>query len=267
MNIWTVANQKGGVGKTTTSVTLGGSLAARGNRTLLIDLDPHGSLTSYFGCDPDSIEESVYSLFHRQIGELTMPLASMLRRTQEPLIDFLPASTALITLDRQIGSLRGKGLLIREALKQYRSHYQHVIIDCSPALGILMVNALSACDHLVIPVQTEFLAIKGLQRMLNTLKMFSISGKKKVEYTILPTLYDKRTRASRDSLHYMEVNYADRIWQGYIPVDTQFREASRLGRPLSILNPDARGVRAYDAFLDDLVMQRSVDTVEYKEAV
>ncbi len=266
MVIWTIANQKGGVGKTTTAVTLGGSLAARGHRTLLIDLDPHGSLTSYFGYNPDSLEESVYSLFHRELVDTHMPLASMLCKTGVSKLDLLPACTALVALDRQIGSQQGMGLVIGNALSSYQSHYDYVLIDCSPTMGVLMINALAACDLLIIPVQTEFLAINGLERMLNTLKMIVLSGKESIDYTIVPTMVDRRTRASRDCLEYLHVNYAEHLWQGYIPIDTNFREASRLGRPLSIVGPKSRGAVAYESLVFSLMKNYQQMNSMLKEA-
>ncbi len=253
MHIWTVANQKGGVGKTTTSVTLAGLLAQRGHKTLLVDLEPHGSLTSYFGHNPDTIEESVYSLFHREVGKSNMPMAAMLRRTNTSKLDLLPASTSLVALDRQIGAQEGMGLVLHDVLEEYSSHYQAVIIDCPPTLGILMVNALAACDQLIIPVQTEFLAIHGLERMLKTIQMIMTSNKQSLNYTIVATMFDKRTRASKDCLEQLRETYADDLWHESIPVDTQFREASRVGQPLCAVNALSRGNQAYTRLLAHLL--------------
>lgn len=266
MNIWTVACQKGGVGKTTTAVTLAGLLAESGLRTLLIDLDPHGSLTSYFGYDPDAIEESVYSLFQKEIVQTRIPLASILCRTNEVNLDILPASTALVSLDRQVGAQGGRGLVIKNALQDYRSHYHTAIIDCPPTLGILMVNALAACQRLLIPVQTEFLAIKGLDRILNTLKMIVLSGKQSVDYTVIPTMFDRRTRASNDSLYHLQKYYYQHLWQGHIPIDTKFREASSIGKPVSAVFPETHGVMAYRVLLDYLVSGQQDGSEEIRKA-
>jgi chromosome partitioning protein len=261
MNVWTIANQKGGVGKTTSTVTLAGLLAEKGYKVLLIDLDPHGSMTSYFSYDPDSIDESVYSLFKKKISSQRTPLASMLCKTGIDNIDLLPASTSLVSLDRQAGMTKGMGLIIKDAIQPYSNRYDYVLIDCPPTLGILMINALAACDRLIIPVQTEFLAIKGLERILNTLKMITMSGKQSLDYVVVPTMFDRRTRASMDSLQHLQQEFHHNLWQGCIPVDTKFREASGLGKPISYLFPATHGVKAYRILLKFLTID-SVPTLD-----
>ncbi|MFQ5469299.1 MAG: ParA family protein [Gammaproteobacteria bacterium] len=252
METWTIANQKGGVGKTTTTVTLAGLLSARGQKTLLVDMDPHGSLTTYLGYDPDQIESSVYDLYQ----EDPTSISGLIRRTNFQNLDLLPASTAMATLDRQLGSQQGKGLVLKKALHQVTAEYQHVLIDCPPMLGVLMVNALAASEHLIIPVQTEFLALKGLERMLRSVKMMNHARSQPLPYTIVPTMFDKRTRASNQSLQTLKERHADTLWDLFIPVDTQFREASRAGIPASIMAPHTRGVQAYKALLYNLIVHK-----------
>ena len=253
MKVWAVANQKGGVGKTTTVVSLGGILSKRGYRTLILDLDPHGSMTSYFRHDPDLIRKSVYQLFQAKKGDLIAHPNEVIHATRFPDLFLMPASTALATLDRQLGNLDGMGLVVKQALKTLHDRFDVAIIDCPPQLGVLMVNALAACQRLVIPVQTEFLALKGLERMLRTLMMITRAQHKQLPYTILPTMYDPRTRASVSSLAMLKQRYASDVWRGCIPIDTQFRDASRLGIPLPLQRPKDRGSIAYAEFVDDFL--------------
>jgi len=253
MKIWTVANQKGGVGKTTTSVSLGGLLAQWGLRTLLIDIDPHASLTSYFRYDPDVLEESVYSLFKGVTEQREVDPAGLIYPTGTEGLELMPAEMALATLDRQAGRLEGMGLVLKQALARLHGRYDHVIIDCPPILGILMINAMAAGDRLVVPVQTEFLALKGLERMVRTLQMVTKSRRVPLPYLIVPTLFDRRTRASIDSLRVLRESYPESLWHGLIPVDTQFREASKAGIPPSLFAPQSRGVTAYAQLLQELM--------------
>jgi chromosome partitioning protein len=233
---WAVANQKGGVGKTTTAITLAGLLASRGLRTLLVDLDPHGSLTSYFRLDPETIEPGVYQLFQATAGADAALLERAIRPSGVDGIALLPASTAMATLDRQLGAREGMGRVLAAALALVTHRFDYALIDCPPTLGVLMVNALGACDHLIIPVQTEFLALKG-----------------PLPYTIVPTLFDARTHAAREALAQLHSEHAAHLWSGMIPVDTQLREASRKAAPLSSLTRASRSVQAYGALLDTLL--------------
>jgi len=250
VKIWTISNQKGGVGKTTTAVSLGGLLAAQGQRVLLVDLDPQGSMTSYFRLNPDGIQSSVYSLFEARANDQKInELGDLLQDTDVDGLSLLPASTAMATLDRQLGARGGMGLVIKQTLELLRDRFDYVLMDCPPMLGVLMVNALAACEQLLIPVQTEFLALKGLERMLRTLEMIGHSQGGILPYTIIPTFFDRRTRASIDALRAMRDLHGEHLWARMIPVDTQFREASREGKPISAYNPDARGTEAYSSLL------------------
>lgn len=249
MQVWTVANQKGGVGKTTTSVALAGLVAQRGQRVLLVDLDPHGSLTVWFRLNPDALSNSVFSLFEHT-GALTQEfVGQIICSTRFSNLYLLPSSAALATLERRAIGKDGQGLVIGRALAQVADDFDLVIIDCPPQLGVLMINALAACQQLIIPVQTEYLAIRGLDRMLSTLAMVGRSRRNALPYLIVPTLYDRRTQASVSSLRVLRNEYSEHLWPGKIPVDTRFRDASKAGMPPHLYAARSHGVQAYISLL------------------
>ncbi len=259
MHIWAVANQKGGVGKTTTVVTLAGLLADQGFDVLLLDLDPHGSLTSYFGYDPDAQEFSGYDLFQHE-GHVPDSLpATLLTGTSHDRISLIPASTAMATLERKAVGSDGMGLVVSRSLAFLWDRFDYVLIDSPPVLGVLMVNALAACERLIVPVQTEFLAIKGLERMTRTLNMINRSRQNPLKYYILPTFFDRRTQASVQSLRHIKRDYSDHAAPAVIPVDTKFRNASIKGVVPSSLDPSTHGVRAYAMLMKALLAMEKRD--------
>lgn len=249
MYIWTVANQKGGVGKTTTTVALGGLAAQAGLRVLLLDLDPHGSLSSYFRQNPDTAEASTFTLFQQRKQLSANLVGQLIVNTPFANLSILPAATGLATLERQAIGNDGMGLVIAKSLASVWDDFDLAILDCPPQLGVLMINALAACQQLLIPVQTEFLALKGLERMLHTLNMMSRSRGKTLPFTIIPTMFDRRTQASVGSLRAMRNTYNEQVWAGKIPIDTKFRDASKAGVPPHLYSSDSRGVEAYRSLL------------------
>ena len=252
MRIWTVANQKGGVGKTTTVVALGGLLAEAGHRVLIVDMDPHGSVTAYFGHDPDTMTASLYNLFEHG-GRIPRDLpAQLVMQTPHERLHLLPASSALATLERRTGGIEGMGLVLSRSLATLWDDYDYVLLDNSPSLGVLMINALAAAQYLLVPVQTEFLALKGLQRMLHTLEMVMKSQRNHLDYSIIPTMFDRRTQASVQSLNQLRREYGRELWRFAIPVDTKLRDASQKGVVPSALSGNSHGVRAYRRLLSDL---------------
>ena len=251
--LWAVANQKGGVAKTTTAVALAGLLSEWRKRVLIVDLDPHASLTSYTGIDPDSVESSVYGLFD------TRPPGSLICATPWPGIDLVPAAPALATLDRRVNGGRGQGLVLTRWLQEVRDSYDHIFMDCAPMLGVLMVNALVACNQVLIPTQTEFLSINGVRRMTRTIAMLERSQQRRLSWLVVPTMYDQRTRAATQSLEALREEFGDRVWHDVIPVDTKLREASKAGLPPSGFAPRTRSVAAYRALLDDLLARSRVN--------
>lgn len=251
MDTWVVTNQKGGVGKTTTAVSIADLLAESGKKTILIDLDPHASVTYYFDYEPDELKSSLYDLLINEQLQKSDVQASILPSSIHDL-DILPASLALATMDKLLGKQKGMGLRLKKVCDLIADDYDFAIIDCPPILGVLMINALAAAKRVILPVQTEFLAIKGLERMLKTMNMVYKQPANYPPTLIVPTMFDKRTRASVESLRAMRQDYPEFIWRGVIPVDTHFRDASKNHLVPTQNDPLSRGVSAYRQLVKDI---------------
>ncbi len=262
MEVWAVSNQKGGVGKTTTTVALAGLLTQLGKKVLLVDIDPQASLTCYFHLEPDELAGSLYTCFEQE-GNLTRKdLLPLILPTLFHQLSLLPSSSLLSLVERNLFCqqdskspqvARGKGLILRNTLAQLSDDYDYILIDSPPQLGILMINTLAACDRLIVPVQTEFLALKGLERMFRTVQMVMKSQKRLAESVedilIMPTLFDRRTQTSQLCLRHLRLHYENFIWPSVVPVDTRLRHASKAGVPPSLIYPASAAVLAYDQLL------------------
>ncbi len=221
----------------------------------MLDLDPQASLGSYFGYAPDQSAKSSFEWFASP-GQLRDDvLMASIRSTQSARLDLVPGSTALATLERSALSVEGMGLAVSRALAKVWENYDYVLIDSPPTLGVLLINALAACQKLIIPVQTEFLAIKGVERMLNTLSMVNRSRKQPLAYLMVPTLFDRRTQASVSSYRYMRKTWPEHTWHAAIPVDTRLRDASSRGLTPLELDPESRGIQSYASLLKTLLQQ------------
>ena len=221
MKVWTVANQKGGVGKTTTTVSLGGLLAQQGKRVLMIDTDPHASLSYYFGIDAEATSHSVYDIFIQSNALSADNVMDCLCPTKLDNLYVLPATMALATLDRTMGSEQGMGLVLKKALAKIADEFDVAIIDCPPVLGVL----------------------------IRTMEIMGRSLNKSFDTVIIPTMFDKRTNAALASRKRLIDDYGERVWEGVIPVDTHFRDASLVQLPISAAYPKTRGVSAYAKLL------------------
>jgi chromosome partitioning protein len=241
MRIWAIANQKGGVGKTTTTLALGRGLAALGHRVLLIDLDPHSSLTRAFGVPLEPTPQGVLELF----GTPPAELGSLSHPSDIPGVDYVCAQAALATLERRSANQPGLGLALQNALSRHQGQHDYILLDCAPTLGLLMINALAAADRLIIPTQAEPLALHGLDGMVRTGEMVERSRRRPLPMSILPTLFDRRTRTGNETLKQMQDRHGHRVWEDAIPVDTRVSNAASLTLPVLSTDYPGRGLAAY----------------------
>lgn len=241
MSVWTVANQKGGVGKTTSAVALAGIAAELGHSCLLIDLDPHGSATSYLRAQTNTGAEQL----------LTQGKADPCATVVEG-IAMLGASARLATMERQ-QSGAGMGRRLGQALQPLRERYQRIIIDTPPMLGSLLINALAAADAIIVPVQTDPLALNGLEGLLRTVEMMRNAGAAVPEPILLPTLMDRRVRIAHETLAEMRERWGAKIFAGgVVPMDTRIREAARDGKPITQCAPYRHASSTYEALYEHL---------------
>lgn len=222
MQIWAIANQKGGVGKTTTTLALGARLAADGARVILFDLDPHASLTRSFGLPSEPQPPGCTQLF----DDPPTPLATLIHHTGIERLDLVPGQATLAVMEKRSATRPGLGLAVKQALASAADHYDFALLDCPPTLGVLMVNALAAADRLIVPTQTDPLALHGLESMVKTAAMIERSRGVALPVSILPTLYDRRTRSGTDTLTQMRNQHGTRVWDDVIPLDTRLRDAA-----------------------------------------
>jgi len=253
--VWAIANQKGGVGKTTTTLALGAELALRGYKVLLMDLDAHASLTRAFGLPADPPPRGVLELFEDE----SVSLQSLIRPSEMPGLSYVAAQSGLATLERRSATQPGLGRAVATALAREGGAFDHILLDCSPTLGLLMVNALAAADHVVIPTQTEPLALHGLQGMWKTTQMIGRSRGRPLPVSILPTMFDRRTRVGVETLATMQEQYGDDVWSEAIPNDTRMCSSDELIRQGSQRLQAGRALSAYRRALDWLVSEQLVE--------
>jgi chromosome partitioning protein len=244
-----VANQKGGVGKTTTAVNLSAGLALAGHPTLLIDFDPQASATSGLGFRSHAVDASVY---HVIIGERTAE--EVIRQTQIERLTLLPASRDLIGAEIELVPLPRREHRLADAIDQLRRNYAFVVIDCPPSLGLLTVNALSAADAVLIPLQCEYYALEGLSALLDTIGHIRQSLNPRLDIQgLLLTMFDTRNSLAHQVVSEVRQHFPDQVFQTVIPRNVRLSESPSYGVPAMVYDAGSRGARAYVALTEELL--------------
>ena len=242
--VLSIANQKGGVGKTTTALTLGAALVRSGRRVLVMDLDPHANASVHLSFFPENLSATAYDLIHAEGGGQGA-WEGIIQTRADFGFDFVPGNIRLSELEVDLKERPNKGLILREALTAVRERYDYILIDCPPHVGILLVNALVASDLVVIPIQTDFLALYGIRLLFDTIRMLNRVLPRAVRYKALPTMFDQRAGACRRVLNLIRRKLEDRTFDTVIHLDTKFREACVRGRVIYDIAPDSRGALEY----------------------
>lgn len=252
-----VVNQKGGVGKTTTSINLGSFLAARGKRVAVVDLDPQANATAGVGVKVSSSMPTLYEVLLEQVEAL-----SALQPTGIRNLNILPSTPDLAGAPIELMDQPYREYRLRRAVKTLAPHFDYVLIDCPPSLGLLTVNGLAAADQLLIPVQCEYFALEGLNQLLNTVEMVRqhLNPHLQVLGAVL-TMYDRRVALSRRVVREVRKNFPGHVFESVIPRNTELAEAPEAGKTILEYDPGSRGAKAYE-FLSDELLQLTDDESE-----
>ncbi len=243
------ANQKGGVGKTTSSVNAAAALARRGYRVLLIDSDPQGNATSSFGIDKSQLRYSVYDVL---VDEL--PVAQAVAVTDRPGLDLLPSTPVLAGAEIELVEVDERERRLSKALAGALHRYDVVLIDCPPSLGLLTVNALTAARSIVVPIQCEFLALEGLGQLITTIDLVKRRLNPALDIVgVLMTMFDARTRLSSHVVEEVRRYFPQRIFDTIVPRSIRLAEAPSYGQAIFEYDPTSRGAAAYEAFAGELI--------------
>ena len=261
MTVISIANQKGGVGKTTTAAALAQGLSEHGTRVLLIDWDPQASLTITLGFNPEKLACSAYDVLASTIrGKANPSVRDAIVHTDNPAIDLLPSNIELSQAQLDLVGAFTREMMLKEMLKPVRPEYDYIVIDCLPSLGLLTINALSASDKVIIPLQADFLAMKGLALLLDTILMVREKVNPDLEISgILFTMTSPRTLHSREVIQITRKAFGKRIrvFDTLIPISVRFKEAPAAGQSILTYAPTSNGAEAYRQLAQEVIDEKS----------
>lgn len=244
-----IANQKGGVGKTTTSINLSAALAAQGKKVLIIDTDPQGNATSGFGVEKNELDNTVYELM---LGECT--IKECILSEVIPNLDMLPTNVNLAAIEIETIDVENKEYILKNELDWIKDKYDFILIDCPPSLSMLTVNAMSAADSVLVPIQCEYYALEGLSQLIHTINLVKSRLNEDLEMEgVVFTMYDSRTNLSAEVVENVKENLDEKIFDTVIPRNIRLAEAPSFGQPITMYDPKSAGAVSYLGLAEEII--------------
>ena len=248
-----IANQKGGVGKTTTAINLSACLSEKGQKVLAIDMDPQGNMSSGLGLDKDSIDKTIYDMI---IGE--SDVEEVINHGTIDNLDILPSNVDLSAVEIELIDVDNKEFVVRDAIQKIRDNYDYIIIDCPPSLSLLTINAMTTADSVLVPIQCEYYALEGLSQLIHTVELVKerLNSTLEIEGVVF-TMYDARTNLSLQVVENVKDNLQQNIYKTIIPRNIRLAEAPSYGTPINQYDPKSAGAESYMRLAEEVIVKKS----------